>query len=147
MLGVLALVLAALVAMNWGRIQGWIEQGTETFGEMLAVQRDIAREFPCEGTSVNIHVGGGRKTLKVGLTRPSFDPAEYGGWDGAARAVAEFMARDHPELLDVDVVMVELITVSGSATTEHRFEFPVDSLLPAPNARPSPQPDEPAELA
>ncbi len=136
-LAVVVLVLAALIASNWGRIQGWIEQGTETFSGMLAVQRDLAREFPCEGTSLNIHVGGGQKTLRIGLTEPAFDPREYGGWEGAARAVAMFVAERYPELLDVDAVVVELTTVSGSATTDHRYELPVGELLPPPTATPS----------
>ena len=131
------IIMAVLVAMNWGRVQGWIEQGTETFGTMLSVQGEIAEAFPCSGTSVNIHVGGGQRTLKIGLSRPTFDPAPYGGWEGAALAVAELIAERHPELLDVDQVVVQFAQESGAVTTEHRYAFPVDQLLQPPTPLPA----------
>lgn len=140
-LTLLALVVAILVAVNFGRIRDSVSalasEAQETFGEMLEVRGALVTAYGTNSVFVNKRYGPGGTTLIVEFTNPPFLKAERVEAETKAKEIAQFTKTKYgsaDELEGITVVFTTKVGAGFSVSNKHGYHFSTKGL-----SEPSPQ--------
>lgn len=136
----MALVGITLIWAKWDDIKDsdWFRSVSEAaaaaqseMGYMLDLRTSLLQVFPAENINVQAQqhrsTAGSAKTLNVSFINPEFSlPEAMGEKEGKAREIAQFIAKQYPNIERYDFVKVSFASQKGSVialnfTSNHPF--------------------------
>jgi hypothetical protein len=142
--GCLALAVVLLVAavylgkdlvkeMGWYKsLEGAAEQARADMEVAMAISAELEARWPAEDISMSTHTSFGSeagKFLTIRILNPELPFPEDEG-EAVAREIAEFTASRFPGIETYDALTVEVHRFRDGFTSQQRYPFRVDMLVP-----------------
>ncbi len=120
---------AAYFALNNPDVKQFVQGAADAFGDMVALQQEVAAEYPAEAVQIQIQNGD---TLGVGLVNSQWGKADKDEQARTAEDIARFVVAHYAGIdavTRVEVTFTQQAEALGvNVNTSHTYVFDVSDL-------------------